>query len=133
MKKILAAVITPAILGLGLVATTSAPASACGYTSCVDPVTEVKAPDNIKVGQKAKVKFSVAAAGNVKPTGTVKVKVTGKNGFKFVKTVAYTGGVIKIKSSKLNKPGKYNVVVKFDAPANSVFDDDKTKSTLQVG
>ena len=75
----------------------------------------------------------MTASGNAQPTGTVKIVVRrAAGGAKFKGTFAYSGGVVKFKTGKLTKPGKYKVKVKYKPTPNSVFQKSKAKSNFKV-
>jgi len=135
MKKLFAAILTAALMGLGLVATTGSPASAaCGYTACVPTTTVASTKASVKIGKKGKVKAAVVASGNAKPVGTVKIVVRGPQGYKKVTEVPFNGtaGPVQVKTGKLFKRGEYTVVVKFDGPANGIFDESSDKTSFLV-
>jgi len=134
MKKILASVTAGAVMGLGLVGmSTGAAQAVCPYTSCFATSAITKAPSSVRVGQKVKVKFAATASGNVRPSGTVKVIVKKKGGgFKSVKTKAYAGGTIEVRSARVPSRGRYVVKGKFIPAPNSVFVGSEDKDTLRV-
>src|SRR5690349_14923895 len=95
MKKFVTAIIMTALVGLGLVAVSSSPASAaCPYTACINTTTTVKAPAQKRAPKSVPVRVTVTAPGNATPTGSVTVVVTKvQNGrVKYNSTLAYAGG-----------------------------------------
>ena len=129
MKKSIAALSAAAVLGLGL--GVAGPASADSYTGTVPTKSDVKTPTSVPAGQKVKLKFSVDAAGNVDPSGTVIFVLKGANGKFFKITKDYDGGNINGKFPGLPK-GTYSVKVKFIPDPGSVFQADIDKGTLRV-
>ena len=121
MKKILSAIIMTALIGLGLVAVTSSPASAaCPYTACVATTTFVKTPAVKKAGKSIPVKINVTAPGNVEPRGTVSVGIVKNGHGVFLTTVPYVGGRVTVVTQTLKK-GTYTVFVRFNPDPASVF------------
>lgn len=124
MKKFVAAVLAVAMMGFGLVALTSGPASAaCPYSGCVrTSVVAKERPHRVKPGQRVRIKFTVAAGGNVAPKGSVRIVVKRKGGgFNFTRTVNYKGGSVKLRSNRVTRRGGYVVRVRFTPAANSIF------------
>ncbi len=134
MKKILSAIIMTALMGLGLVAVSSEPASAaCPYTACVNTTTTVKAPAKKRVPRSVPIRVSVAAPGNVVPQGTVTVVVTKvSNGrVKFNSTLPYSGGFLQFTMQSTRK-GIYSVVATFTANPSSVFNSSSASTTFKM-
>ena len=106
MKKILSAIVMTALMGLGLVAVSSEPASAaCPYTACVNTTTTVRAPAHKRAPRSVPIRVQVAAPGNVVPQGTVTVIVTKvSNGrVKYNSTLVYSGGSLQFTTQSLKR------------------------------
>ena len=127
---------TLAILGVlalmvGLVAGTTATATAADYPGTVKTTTTVSVPNTVARGAKAVVKVNVTTGGSSKVVGKVTMTVKGK-GVNFSKTVNYSGSKVSIATPKLTKKGVYKVTVTFDAKAGSVFKDSKDTDSITV-
>lgn len=135
MKKLFVAVLVPLLVALGLVVTTTSPATAaCPYTACVNTSTTVSAKSPLANGQKAKVKVTVKApSSNVPVAGTVDVTVKrAKGGFSVTFSKAYTGKTLKFKTSRLKQAGKYTVTATFTPGSTSVFNPSSSSTTFKV-
>lgn len=117
MKKLIAGLFAAILTTGGLVAATSAtPASAaCTRYVCNATSTSASGPKVVTAGKPAKVKVSVNSRGDVEPSGTVTVTVTGPGGFKkTIRVSVNRGKSVSIDLGKLAKPGKYKIKVAFD-------------------
>jgi len=135
-KRLIAFIAALALSTLGLVATAgTSQAADCPYPGCVKTDTGVKKPPKkVKKGAKPKVRVTVAANGNVKPKGQVIIRVKRiGNGPKYFRQIAvkYSGNH-KYSLPKLNKPGKYRVVVIFKPGKNAPFKSSRDNFTLRV-
>lgn len=132
MKKILSAIVMTALMGLGLVAVSSEPASAaCPYTACVNTTTTVRAPAHKRAPRSVPIRVQVAAPGNVVPQGTVTVIVTKvSNGrVKYNSTLVYSGGSLQFTTQSL-KRGSYAVTATFTANPSSVFNSSSASTSF---
>ncbi|WP_193605956.1 Ig-like domain repeat protein [Nocardioides dongkuii] len=136
MKKLIVALFAAILTTAGLVAVSSAPASAACKKSdynCVATKPKPKAPRVVKPNKPAKVKIDVRAKGasNITPTGTVKITVKGPGGFTRVIKATYDGKTLKFKLGKLKKAGIYTVTVKFNGDRGFENSDNSTKITVK--
>ena len=136
-KRLIALIAALALSTLGLVATAgTSQAKDCPYTGCVDTTPKVpNPPKKVKKGSKPKVRVNVTANGKVKVKGgkvIIRVKRLG-NGPKYFrqKTVKYTGPG-KYSLPKLNRVGKYRVVVIYKPGKNRPFKPSRHPFTLRV-
>ena len=117
----------------GLVGIASPTATADPYPGTVQTHVVIKAKKKVAVGRRGKVKVSVTASGNARPTGTVRVVVRRiGGGYKLRLNVSYNGGTVKVKTSRLKKAGRYKVKVKYLPPAGSVFTKSKGQGVFKV-
>ena len=124
MKKLIVALMASFLVATGLVAFSGAPAMAdCPYTACIGTDTEVKAGD-IKRGWRAPIVVRVTAnrSGNAPIRGTLKVVVESVEGnYRSTFRKAYTGPVERFKTNKIQKVGRYVVVVQFIPDDDSIY------------
>lgn len=138
MKKLIASAVTTALLGFGATAVTAGSAGAADcpngpYSACVATSSVTKAPANVRVGNRVRVKFAAVTSGNIAPRGTIKVVVKKRGGGAVsTKTRAYTGGTVKVRSSRLRQRGNYIVKVRFIPAAGSIFAGSRDRDTFRV-
>lgn len=135
MKKFLATFVATVFVASGLVALASTSASADPYPGTV-PTETVAEAKNRKKGQRIKVKVAVTAAGNVAPTGIIRIVVKKKISGVFVvlRTVrrTYAGDAQNYAAGKVRAPGRYKVVVKFVPAPDSPYKRSKSGSKFRV-
>ena len=133
MKRLVVGLLFAVLTVGGLVGISTPSATADPYPGTVQTSVVIQAKKKVAQGRRGKVKISVTASGNARPTGNVRViirKVGG--GYKLRLNVSYNGGIVKVKTSRLKKPGRYKVKVKYLPPANSVFTKSKGKGGFKV-
>ena len=132
MKKLLAAIVATALMGLGLVAVSSQPASAaCPYTACINTATSVRTPAQKRAGKSVPIKVIVTAPGNVVPRGTVKVEVFRYGKKKYTSNLPYAGGQITFVTQTL-KRGVHVVNVTFTPDPGSVWNASSASTTFKI-
>jgi len=133
MKKLLSVVVITFLMAAGLVATSSSPATAaCPYSACIDTKTKVNAPRAIKWGQRLHVRVKVNAPGNIKPRGTINLRVTRHGRLVDTRSQAYTGGRLHMVTGRLIRKGWYKVTATFVPDTNSVFNGSSDKQRFKV-
>ena len=134
MKKTLAAVLTAALIALGLVAVSGGPSNAaCPYSACIDTTTKVRTPGSVKQGNSTVVRARVRAAGNARPQGFIRFIVKRKKGgFYFAQLLPYRGGQIGIATPRLRKKGKYTAIAKFKPGPGTVWQASQDSRTFKV-
>lgn len=134
MKKFVSAIIMTALIGLGLVAGTSSPASAaCPYSGCVNTTTSVKAPAQKRAPKSVPIRVVVTAPGNVVAQGAVTVTVTKvQNGrVKFNSTLAYAGGQLQFTTQSLRR-GTYAVTATFVGNNSAGFNSSSASTSFVI-
>jgi hypothetical protein len=135
MKKLIVGLLASFMVAAGLVAFSSTPATAaCPYTACIATTTTANAAA-VKVRRPATVTVRVKAArsGNTPVRGslTVTVKRVG-GGFSKVIRSSYTGSAKKVRTPRLNKKGRYTVVVRFTPARNSIYKASNGRDSFRV-
>jgi hypothetical protein len=134
MKKILSAIILTALIGLGLVAVSGAPASAaCPYTACINTTTTVRAPAQKRAGKSIAIKTTVLAPGNAIPQGKVKVTVvkTQNGRTVYASTLPYAGGQLTFLTQPLRR-GNYVATATFTADPSSVYNSSSASTSFVI-
>lgn len=142
MKKILAGLITAFLMGTGLVAFTSAGATAAPcYPNCVETVPDLGSVEKrVEAGTSQETSFTIDTAGSAKAVagkagakGTVKVIwKRAKGGFFAQKIYSYSGGTKTAISPRLKKVGTYKVIVKFIPKKGSTYKRSSSSSSFRV-
>jgi hypothetical protein len=135
MKKLLVALMTSFLVATGLVAFSGAPAMAdCPYTACIGTDTEVNAGDT-KRGWRAPIAVRVIPnrSGNAPVRGTLVVVIEREDGgYRDTFRRQYTGPVERFKTEKLQKLGRYVVIVRFDPFDDSIYKGSVGRDSFQV-
>lgn len=123
MKKLFVGLFATLLMGAGLVGVTPGSAvAACPYTGCVTTSTDAGGPHRLASGHRPRTVVKVSAAGNPKPSGSLRVTYERvKGGFSETITKGYSGGVERFRGPVLKKEGRYTVTVKFVPGSNSVW------------
>ncbi|MFC7493220.1 MULTISPECIES: hypothetical protein [unclassified Nocardioides] len=140
MKKYLSGLIAAFLMSAGLVAFSGAPVSAadCGtqyQPACVP--TKPQAPKTVTVpaGEAPEVPITIRSSGNLKPAGTVTVKLDGKNIPKKLRgediDFKVKKGKVVVELPKL-KPGKYTFKYTFQPKKGTTFETSKGTITVVV-
>ncbi|WP_121256224.1 hypothetical protein [Nocardioides ferulae] len=134
MKKILAGTFATLMMGSGMVALTSAPATAGPYTGTVETSTSIDAPAKVRKGAKARICVTVTAVdSDTRPKGRITVRAMhGTKGLQSLKTKDYRGSTTCLRTHRLKKIGKYTVRVHFDRKAGSIWKDSNQRVDMKV-
>lgn len=134
MKKLIAVLATTALMAVGLVGFSGAPAQSadCPYTGCFDTNLNIRGPISIRRHHRATYKIAVLS-GNARPRGTIKLTVKrNKGGFSWTRVVRYKGKFTRITTPRLHRKGRYTVVGRYRPAANSPFESSGELVTLRV-
>ena len=134
MKKILAGTFATLMMGSGMVALTSAPATAGPYTGTVKTTITIKSPAKVQRGTKARICVTVSAVdSDTRPKGHITVRVMhAKAGLQSLKTKRYTGSTKCLRTHRLKKLGQHTVRVHFDRKGKSIWKDSDQRVPLRV-
>lgn len=140
MKRIAFGLLAAFIALAGLVSVSSSPASAaCPYTNCVATQVSTAGPRVLNGDDRATIQVGVRAAGNVRPTGTVRFTIyrKGKKGAVHQVTKNLTpGGDASVSRTMFTTPklgkGNYTLVFRYNPNPTSVFKASKTSRGLRV-
>jgi len=120
MKQFFASILIAFLAATGLVAAggSAAQAAPCPYTGCFETNTNVSGSNAIKRTNAPRVRIAVLSNGNAKVRGTVKVIYRRVNGgFYRSRNVYYSGDPKVIVGPKLFRPGKYEIIARYQAQA----------------
>lgn len=135
MKKLFVGLLAPFLVATGLVALAGSPAMAdCPYTACIGTDTEVNA-GNTERGSRAPIAVRVFPnrSGNAPVRGTLVVVIERVDGgYRDKFRTEYTGPVERFKTEKLNKRGRYVVIVRFDPPNDSIYKQSTGRDSFRV-
>ena len=124
MKKLALAVLAAVLLLAG-------PALADPYPATVATTTKASG-DDVRKGKAPRTHVRVTA-GNTEPKGKLHLSYERvKGGFAAEKTVKYAGGKVTVTGPKLEKAGKYKVVVRYVPKPDSVWKPSKDSYTFKV-
>jgi hypothetical protein len=132
LKTVILSLLVTWALAFGVVTATGETAYAgCPYSGCLHTTTSVSAPAKVRAGQRARIKVTVLAPGNVIPYGTLNVTVYRRGAVKYVASVPYAGGLVAFATRPLRK-GRYLATVIFTPRATSVFTGSSSSARFKV-